>query len=267
MTRATSTAKDAENTNARPSRLSRAKSLAASATALLEPVTARVAAPAVAVKVKATGSKTEAAAVKRKRDILVEVTSLVANNKGKAKMDAMINGKEKEEPVDQAVPSKKQVVTKAEREPLRAVSGPITRRMSKSSGVVVKARPALAVVKERPVPVPSIHDIPATHQSTVEPTSKRRAFQAIDDAEVERVFKKRHTTPEVQDESQLDADLIAAELADVGPELSAELKLWDDLDAEDWDDPAMISEYVVDVCQYLKEVEVRLVTSRADLRV
>ena len=31
---------------------------------------------------------------------------------------------------------------------------------------------------------------------------------------------------------------------------------WDDLDAEDEDDPLMVSEYVVDIFNYLKKVEV-----------
>ncbi|KAJ7325432.1 cyclin-like protein, partial [Mycena albidolilacea] len=34
---------------------------------------------------------------------------------------------------------------------------------------------------------------------------------------------------------------------------------WEDLDAADWDDPMMASEYVADIQRYLKEVEVRVV--------
>jgi len=33
---------------------------------------------------------------------------------------------------------------------------------------------------------------------------------------------------------------------------------WDDLDAEDADDPLMVSEYVVEIFKYMKEVEVFL---------
>jgi len=84
-----------------------------------------------------------------------------------------------------------------------------------------------------------------------------------DEEEYSRVFKKRHTEEqlvvpaEVQDESQVEADKVAAEL--VVAEVSTAIQQWDDLDAEDWDDPVMISEYVVDVCVYLKEIEVRQV--------
>jgi len=38
--------------------------------------------------------------------------------------------------------------------------------------------------------------------------------------------------------------------------LSPNVQLWDDLDAEDFDDPVMVSKYVADVCVYLKELEV-----------
>jgi len=34
---------------------------------------------------------------------------------------------------------------------------------------------------------------------------------------------------------------------------------WDDLDADDIDDPAMVSEYVVDIFKYLSDCEVSMV--------
>jgi hypothetical protein len=45
----------------------------------------------------------------------------------------------------------------------------------------------------------------------------------------------------LQDESQVEADRIEDELIEVKEEPGNEM--WDDLDAEDWDDPAMASEY------------------------
>ncbi|KIJ91736.1 hypothetical protein K443DRAFT_114658 [Laccaria amethystina LaAM-08-1] len=88
----------------------------------------------------------------------------------------------------------------------------------------------------------------------------------IDDVEEgHRVFKRRHVDipeePIQQDESQIEADRIAAELieadAKVVPEFKEEpVELWDDLDAGDWDDPFMVSEYVVEVCKYWKKLEV-----------
>ena len=40
------------------------------------------------------------------------------------------------------------------------------------------------------------------------------------------------------------------------PEADPEGDQWDDLDAEDTDDPLMVSEYVHEIFSYLKEVEV-----------
>jgi G2/mitotic-specific cyclin 2 len=82
-----------------------------------------------------------------------------------------------------------------------------------------------------------------------------------------RVFKKRHTEKQTLgveeskalDESQAEVDTVAAELVEQVTSPSTEL--WDDLDAEDWDDPVMVSEYVVDVCVYLKQIEVRFLSS------
>ncbi|KDR72556.1 hypothetical protein GALMADRAFT_252687 [Galerina marginata CBS 339.88] len=79
-----------------------------------------------------------------------------------------------------------------------------------------------------------------------------------EDEEVARVFKRRHTDEkpvllaQVLDDSQAEADKVAAELEAVEPSGS---QLWEDLDAEDWDDPIMVSEYVVDICVYMKEIE------------
>ncbi|KAF8156984.1 cyclin-like protein [Crassisporium funariophilum] len=100
---------------------------------------------------------------------------------------------------------------------------------------------------------------PSAEPSSVASVASRAKH--VEDEEVGRVFKKRHTDEkptllketQIHDESQADADKVAAELE---PEqTSASAQLWDDLDAEDWDDPVMVSEYVVDVCVYLKELE------------
>ncbi|KAG5220377.1 G2/mitotic-specific cyclin [Salix suchowensis] len=73
-----------------------------------------------------------------------------------------------------------------------------------------------------------------------------------DDPEIQRAHKKLHTSPpEMLDNSTI-------EVEDVANLLSApsQPQLWDDLDEEDHDDPAMVSEYVNDIFGYLKEVEV-----------
>jgi G2/mitotic-specific cyclin 1/2 len=83
-----------------------------------------------------------------------------------------------------------------------------------------------------------------------------------DDREGPRVFyPPKPASPadrRLQDVSQLK---VAIEDEPVKQEEEADFRedKWDDLDAEDWDDPAMASEYVVDVCHYLKEAEVRVI--------
>ncbi|KJA18759.1 hypothetical protein HYPSUDRAFT_1097415 [Hypholoma sublateritium FD-334 SS-4] len=81
-----------------------------------------------------------------------------------------------------------------------------------------------------------------------------------DEEEAIRALKRRHTDekPVIHakfiDDSQVEVDVVAKQLQAIEPSPPGE-QLWDDLDAEDWDDPFMVSEYVADVCVYLKEIE------------
>jgi G2/mitotic-specific cyclin 2 len=83
------------------------------------------------------------------------------------------------------------------------------------------------------------------------------------------VSKKRRTSSEVGDEErrQVEDELNVENDHDHTVAPGGELTLgrveadpngdeWDDLDAEDADDPQMVSEYVVEIFEYLKEVEV-----------
>lgn len=97
-----------------------------------------------------------------------------------------------------------------------------------------------------------------------------------DEVEVEanRVFKKRRTSSEAPEDQKEDGkehveagdqvrDIAEKELQkhlqDIGREVEADPNGpdWEDLDAEDADDPMMISEYVTEIFDYLKVVEVR----------
>lgn len=80
-----------------------------------------------------------------------------------------------------------------------------------------------------------------------------------------RVFKKRRTSSDAPDEAKLLDELdeheaqVAASLdarIDSGPEADPNGDEWDDLDAEDGDDPLMVSEYVTEIFDYMKRVEV-----------
>ncbi|TFY79540.1 hypothetical protein EWM64_g4472 [Hericium alpestre] len=87
-----------------------------------------------------------------------------------------------------------------------------------------------------------------------------------DDAEASRVFKKRRTSSEAPEEYDVPhehADVHAEpidKLVSHGKVVKAEKEAdpnvgWDDLDREDVDDPLMVSEYVVEIFEYLKIVE------------
>ena len=91
--------------------------------------------------------------------------------------------------------------------------------------------------------------------------------EQVDDAEATRVFKKHYMSSEApvseaqmfEEELQQNSDVGAADLevfADEEHEADPEGDEWDDLDAEDADDLLMVSEYVVEIFKYMKEMEV-----------
>jgi len=91
------------------------------------------------------------------------------------------------------------------------------------------------------------------------------------EAESNRVFKKRRTSSDAPDEEAKDEVEVEDQVRDIAErelqkhlhdiECEAEADPngaeWEDLDAEDADDPMMVSEYVNDIFEYLKAVEVR----------
>lgn len=95
-----------------------------------------------------------------------------------------------------------------------------------------------------------------------------------DDEEEERVFKKRRTSsdapePEPHVEEAEEEDPEAALAARLEAEMEAfanEVEFdpehggWDDLDAEDDGDPLMVSEYVVEIFNYMRQLEVSFFT-------
>lgn len=80
-----------------------------------------------------------------------------------------------------------------------------------------------------------------------------------------RVFKKRRTSSDVPDEAKpfkgqehLQPQVAVSLDAGVDSESEADPNgnEWDDLDAEDGDDPLMVSEYVIEILDYMKNTEV-----------
>ncbi|KAG6816430.1 hypothetical protein H0H87_006092 [Tephrocybe sp. NHM501043] len=283
----TATAKDTENANARPLRITtRAKpSSLASATAAVSGASRATAGTAASRgKINAENKeKGDAVAGKRKREALGEVTSMLANNKPVAS-----KGKEKEnaKKFDGVV-----IKTKA---PVSRRTVPNTRQNTRSTPSAA-AKPVVfeevkeeeikvsddnAMVVDQPPQIPSItvrKSLVSKEKITIRPDAQRRTSlrnamsqRQGEDAESSRVFKKRRTSSEAPEEDpaaaeeahQLNEELAAARLAAEieayaeEPEADPEGSQWDDLDADDADEPGMISEYVVDIFNYLKQIEI-----------
>ncbi|KAJ7753924.1 cyclin-like protein [Mycena maculata] len=99
---------------------------------------------------------------------------------------------------------------------------------------------------------------PATRVSAHRRSSSSRSLipvlQREEEIDEDEPMSKRPRTSSVEPEE------VAAELAvytddEAEAEADPDSDLWDDLDAADFDDPAMASEYVVDIQHYLKESE------------
>ncbi|KAI9459180.1 cyclin-like protein [Lactarius psammicola] len=89
------------------------------------------------------------------------------------------------------------------------------------------------------------------------------------EAESNRVFKKRRTSSDAPDEEAKDEVEVEDQVRDIAErelqkhlhDIEREVEAdpngaeWEDLDAEDADDPMMVSEYVNDIFEYLKVVE------------
>jgi hypothetical protein len=262
----TAALKDNENANARPSRItSRAKPLSnvAIATATTSTAGVRATAATAASRAKAgVDLKADLAAQgKRKREALREVTSLVTNNKAKSTV-------------------------------AKAVVRPTTRRTTRSTIVTqqhevrdlpveVHADDAM-VVDEQP-PAHAYARRVSTRKSTQSATSvatrhseihRRGSARSIaqpvigNEDEDDRVFKKRRTSSEVPEvnEGQPQTGIETANDApfeafvDQEWEADPEGDQWVDLDAEDADDPLMVSEYVVDIFRYMKDIEVHFIS-------
>ncbi|KAL9709903.1 G2/mitotic-specific cyclin [Leucoagaricus gongylophorus] len=270
--------KDNENANARPSRIAMRAKPPSGAGITGTGGTTRTTAASRAKS--ATGDvKADPTAVKRKREALGEVP---VNNRPK---NVVVKGKEKEntkESFDGVVLKAKPTAT---RPPLRTVgtkqiAKPVasrTVRKEKEAAVVptkvvgkpVKDDHAMAVdppvvsgpIKRGPPPAKDVRQ-PSKPLYTRESRSKIQLPVEEDDAEDHRDMKRRRTSSETPEHKQaaeevLLAARINAELEAYANEIEAdpENSPWDDLDADDVDDPLMVSEYVVDIFKYLRQVE------------
>ncbi|KAG1720253.1 cyclin-like protein [Suillus lakei] len=287
--------KDSENANARPSRIiSRVKPPSTSAipapTATLQS-RAFGATAASRAKIGANDENKADLALqgKRKREALGEVTTKNIN-KNKVAATAAKDGKGKGKEV--APPTKETfdgVVIKAKPTiPLRQITAPV-RRTTRSAiapevkplkdvkeEIVVNDEDAMAVDDHPPAPAPSrrvstrrsgantqqvitqeVQRVQAARRTSSHLVLKAETQEEVHD---DRVFKKRRTSsdaPEtdIDEQAQHEAEVAAVLDADVAPEADPDGDEWDDLDAEDADDPVMVSEYVVEIFKYMKQTE------------
>lgn len=222
-----------------------------------------------------------------------EVTGLSTNNRLVAG-----KGKEKEaaKKFDGVVINKSKTITV--RQPLRTVAG--TRQNNKTvpaakgdgledikeqhdDNAMVIDPPAQAVLPSLTIrrsllpedQVPHATRRSDTHRR-ISSRSARAEPQADDDDETDRVFKKRRTSSEAPEEDPRaveEARMLAEKEAlaskveeqlsafEEEPEFEPEGEDWEDLDAEDAEDPLMVSEYVVEIFKYLKDIEVSSIFS------
>ncbi|KAK0496222.1 g2/mitotic-specific cyclin cdc13 [Armillaria luteobubalina] len=247
--------KDIENATARASRIAaRSKTIAIAGKddgTVVPPLS----------KTKNADSTAEKAGVgKRKRGVLAEVSGPNGPKVTTAR------GKEKE--ADKLNATKVKPVLKPARQPLRTTVGPrvapaasketVARRkftVASTNKEVVTHRRAISHSSAKGDEVATVASTSQTPDVVDDeeaprdhlPPSPRITLQPVD---VESEVETQQTIP---DDSQIEAERVAAHLED----LAEDDEDWDDLDAEDEDDPLMVSEYVIEVCQYMKEVEAR----------
>lgn len=96
----------------------------------------------------------------------------------------------------------------------------------------------------------SAHAQPGSHRRS----SARQPKREEEDEEASRICKKRRTSSDAPEDEA--AEVENAVRLKEEQEVDPFRNQWTDLDAEDADDPLMVSEYVVEIFEYLKEVEV-----------
>lgn len=205
-------------------------------------VLSRATAPTLASRAK-VGAKDEnkvdaTAQGKRKREALGEVT------KNGIKNVAVASKETKAQKFDGVV-----IKTSATgRQPLRTVAGPTARRGMKTAAAPSQIHPLDEIKKP-------VKEVARAVAIEVAPPEMKMAV------EEDRVFKKRRTSSEAPEEvKSFDEQHEVAQALELGvdsePEADPNGHDWDDLDAEDVDDPLMVSEYVSEIFLYMKQTEV-----------
>ncbi|KAM6492450.1 Cyclin-like protein [Amanita muscaria] len=284
------TQKDNENAIGRPSRIStRAKphnsAIATAGFAGSTETTTRATSSNIASKAKVLATSVDPKvtnSAKRKREALGEVTSLVTNNRSRPPAG---KGKTKES-ADGIVLNKSKATVS--RQPLRSVA--VTRQTTKATHAIkvdtletvteyVEFREqrdenAMSVDPPQPaLPTATARRRSLGKQAGAKAEMKRRSIpakQEKDDEEASRACKKVRTSSDALEEEPptVDPALLHAKEDEATSRIAAQLEAeveeheadpdgseWDDLDADDVDDPLMVSEYVIEIFSYMKKLE------------
>ncbi|KAG8736690.1 G2/mitotic-specific cyclin [Ceratobasidium sp. 414] len=131
---------------------------------------------------------------------------------------------------------------------------------SKPGAPTAKRKDAAAAgATRRPKPVDPEPEPDLEHHED-EPESKRRRSNdriAIP-KEKPAIVEAALAVPARDDENPFDVGKPTKDLEEIGLGTSTR---WDDLDAEDMDDPLMVAEYVAEIFNYMKELEIRTMPS------
>ena len=103
-----------------------------------------------------------------------------------------------------------------------------------------------------------------SHPRSTETTQGHAALPVIDEEDEEEdiiLYERRRIAEVVEavpisEDACIDEERIAHQLFHSEDEDDDMTGLWDDIDAEDMDDPLMVAEYAVDICKHWKDTEV-----------
>jgi hypothetical protein len=153
-----------------------------------------------------------------------------------------------------AVPAKVEDVKPAAEEST-AVSKPDV-PTAKRKGVVAPAAAARRLKAVVPEPEPELEPEPEPEHHEEEPEPKRRRSndRIAVPTEKPKIVEAASAVPAKDEENPFD---VGEEAKDSKEQIGLGTSTrWDDLDAEDIDDPLMVAEYVAEIFNYMKELEV-----------
>ncbi|KIY61705.1 A/B/D/E cyclin [Cylindrobasidium torrendii FP15055 ss-10] len=252
-TRATSTNRGAENAHARPQRIAVQAKPLSSVTGPSKP-------PSAAGKAVLGDASKDDTAGKRKRDVLIEMPPNVPSSKA-----AKPGGKGKE-------PAKhlSGIVVPRVRPTASARSTSLARTYNhKPAPTQVTVEELPSVREDVPLRISSADDkmsIDVPFEPTVPEavSGYQRRYVALSEQEEpdfndvppSKRFRTSSEAPFITEEPEEENELFDLHLHSI--EADPDGDEWDDLDIDDAEDPVMVSEYVVEIFQYMKETEVEM---------